>query len=163
MMKIKRQFIKEKEAKKLLSQFFKSMRAQSLEKIAKASVELAETNNEEIFLIDQKPVFAKLDEHLIPTLVASDLLSNLPRAIINMGAVPYVCNGADVMAPGIVSFEGEFDEGDIVIVADEQHQKPLAITVARCSIEEAQKLEKGKILTNVHYIGDKLWNIMKKL
>ena len=67
------------------------------------------------------------------------------------------------MAPGIVYVKGAFDEEDIVVVFDENHQKPIAITIAFYSAIEAEKLEHGKILKNIHYIGDKLWNTIKQL
>ena len=44
-----------------------------------------------------------------------------------MGAVPFVCKGANVMAPGIRKVEGEFAKGDLVIIVDEKHGKALAL------------------------------------
>ena len=164
MAKIERQFLKEKEAKKLLSEFLKrdKIHTQQLP-VLKPPIELAKTNNEEIFLINRKPIFVKSDNALFPTLVSHELLSKLPKATVNMGAVPYVCNGADIMAPGIVNFEGTFNKEDIVVISDERHQKPIAIAIALYSTEKAKKLEHGKILKNIHYIGDELWNTVKQL
>ncbi|MDH5634476.1 MAG: RNA-binding protein, partial [Candidatus Bathyarchaeota archaeon] len=76
---------------------------------------------------------------------------------------PYVCNGADVMAPGIVGFEGDFGKDDFVVIVDERHRKPIAMTVAFFNSEEAKKLERGKVLKNVHYVGDNVWNLTKQL
>ena len=164
MSKIKRRFIKEKEAKKLLSEFFEraKIRPQQLPTL-KPPIELAQTNNEEIFFINRKPIFAKSNNKLFPTLASGKLLSKMPKATVNMGAVPYVCNGADIMAPGIVNFEGTFNKEDIVVISDERHQKPIAIAIALYSTEKAEKLEHGKILKNIHYIGDELWNTVKQL
>lgn len=164
MPKIKRRFIKEKVAKKLLSDFFKSarIRPQHLPTL-KPPIELAKTNNEEIFFINGRPIFAKSNNKLFPTLASGKLLSNMPQVTVNMGAVPHICNGADVMAPGIVHFEGTFNKENIVVVSDERHQKPIAITLALCNMKEAEKLEHGKILKNIHYIGDSLWNATKQL
>ena len=44
-----------------------------------------------------------------------------------MGAIPYICKGADVMAPGIKEIPLNFNEGDIVVVRDIKHRKALAI------------------------------------
>ena len=44
-----------------------------------------------------------------------------------MGAIPYVCKGATVMAPGIVRVEGEFGKGDLVLIVDMKHGKALAL------------------------------------
>lgn len=164
MSKAKRRFIREKEAKKLLSEFFKKAKIppQQLPTL-KPPIELAKMNNEEVFFINKKPIFAKSSNMFFPTLVSDELLSKMPKAVVNMGAVPHICSGADIMAPGIVYFNGAFDEEDIVVVFDEHHQKPIAITMAFYSVIEAEKLERGKILKNIHYIGDKLWNIIKQL
>lgn len=160
---MKRRFIREKEAKKLLAAFFKRAKIHSPQLSAlKPSIEIAKTNSEEIFFIDRKPVFAKSNNELFPTLASGELLSKMPKVTVNMGAVPHICNGADVMAPGIVHLKGTFQKEDIVVVSDERHQKPIAITTALCNSEEAKSLKRGKILKNIHYIGDRLWNEMKR-
>ena len=67
------------------------------------------------------------------------------------------------MAPGIVDFAGNFYEGDVVVVIDERHRKPIAITTALCNLENARKLKHGKVLKNIHYVGDKFWKMVKRL
>lgn len=67
------------------------------------------------------------------------------------------------MAPGIVSFEGTFDKEDLVVVFDERHRTPLAVTIALYSTEEAKRLDAGKILKNIHYVGDDLWKMLRQL
>ncbi len=164
MAKIKRRFIKEKEAKKLLSEFFKAARIKSEQLPSiKPPIELAEMNGGRIFFINRVPIFAKSDKKLFPTLASGKLLSTLPKVTVDMGAVAYVCNGADIMAPGIVSFEGTFSEEDIVVVSDKRYRKPIAIATAIYNAEDARKLERGKILRNIHYVGDKIWNAIKQL
>ena len=74
-----------------------------------------------------------------------------------MGAIPYVCNGADVMAPGIKEIKGEFEEGDLVVVRDVEHGKALAIGKALVGSDEMKEMRKGKAVTNLHHVGDKLW------
>jgi len=160
---MKRRYMKEKEAKKLLTEFFKKTKILPHQlPTLKPPVEVAEINNEKIFFINGKPLFAESNNRIFPTLASDKLLSYLPKATVNMGAVPHVCNGADIMAPGITSFEGNFNKEDIVVVYDERHQKPIAITIALHNIKEAQKMERGKTLKNIHYIGDKVWNQIKQ-
>ncbi len=156
--------MKEKEAKRLLSEFFEKTKVhpQQLPTL-KPPIELAKANSEEIFFINKKPILAKSNNKIFPTLASDKLLSNMPKAIVNMGAVPHICNGADIMAPGIVHIEGNFSKGDIVVVSDKRHQKPIAITVALHNTEAAKKLKHGKILTNIHHIGDGLWKTLKQL
>jgi PUA domain protein len=75
-----------------------------------------------------------------------------------MGAIPYVCNGADVMAPGITDMIGEFEEGDIVVVRDVRHNKALAVGKAMRTSREIMDSKKGKVIRNLHYVGDRLWD-----
>ncbi len=78
-----------------------------------------------------------------------------------MGAVPYVCNGADIMSPGIVKTEGNFNANDYVLVIDERHRKPLAIATALIDSQTALSLRRGKTAKNIHHVGDSLWNQLK--
>jgi len=79
-----------------------------------------------------------------------------------MGAVPYVCKGADVMAPGVVNINGEFKENDLLLVVDERHGKPLALGIALFNAQAMKNVKHGKIVKNIHYVGDKLWKALRK-
>ncbi len=95
---------------------------------------------------------------LIPTLKL--LLENnfLPKVTCDMGAVKFLCKGADLMKPGILNVE-EFGKGSIVSVVDENNGKPIAICRALYSSEEIQDMKEGKVLENLHFVGDDLWNL----
>jgi PUA domain protein len=80
-----------------------------------------------------------------------------------MGAIPYVCKGADVMAPGIVRIEGEFSKGDLVLVVDEKHGKSLALGESLRDSQSARNLKQGPVVKNEHYVSDKIWNFAKTL
>ncbi len=164
MSKVERRFVKEKEARVLLAEFLgrTGLRAEQLPQL-KPPLEVATVDGMEVFFVGGKPVFARVEGGLFPTLVGGELLSGLARVTVNMGAVPFVCNGADVMAPGIVGFEGAFKRGDFVVVVDERHHRPIAVAVALFGREEAEKLGRGKVLKNVHYVGDRVWNALKQL
>ncbi len=93
---------------------------------------------------------------VLPVLSASELVSRLPRAVVDMGAVRFVCNGADVMAPGIVRYEGNFEKGDVLVVVDIKHGKPLALGEALYSAQEATSVKQGPAIKNKHYVSDKI-------
>jgi PUA domain protein len=78
-----------------------------------------------------------------------------------MGAVPYVCKGANIMAPGIRGFRGEFRKGDLVIVTDEKHGKPIALGEILYDTEQVKSIRQGIVIKNIHYVGDKTWNQIK--
>jgi PUA domain protein len=77
-----------------------------------------------------------------------------------MGAIPYVCKGADVMAPGIKEVRGEFEAGELIVVRDVNHSKALAIGKALVRSDEMRGMGKGKAIKNLHYVGDKLWQVI---
>ena len=85
------------------------------------------------------------------------LVLKLPNIIVDMGAIRYICGGADVMAPGIKDIIGEFKEGSLVVIRDINHKKALAIGKALKSSKEIKGSNKGKVIQNLHYIGDKIW------
>jgi PUA domain protein len=79
-----------------------------------------------------------------------------------MGAVKFMCKGANVMRPGIKKYS-EFKKGDIVCVVEESHHKFLAIGKTLVSSQELESMEKGEVMKNLHYISDKYWEIGKTL
>ena len=162
--KFRRYFLKAKDAKALLEKASEKLKI-NLEQIfkAKANVELIQTEFAEIYLINNKPSLVKIGENIFPTLVFNEFLASSPKVVINMGAVPHVCNGANVMAPGIIRFEGEFREGDFVLVVDEKHGKPIAVGEIIYDTDTAKNVTHGIVVRNVHFVGDKIWNFIKKL
>jgi len=159
-----RSFLREKEAAQLLDEFSKKLKVdiKQLLEAKKLDIEVAETSSAKIFFLNGKPLIANIKDVLVPTLLFDKALQFLPRITVNMGAVPHICNGADLMAPGIVKIEGDFNTSDYVLVVDERHQKPLAIAIALTDSQTAHSLQRGKICKNTHYVGDSLWNQLKK-
>jgi PUA domain protein len=162
--RFRRHFLKTKEAEALLNKASEKLKVDLMQIFkAKANVELIQTEFAEIYLINGKPSLVKAEDNIFPTLVFNEFLASSPKVVINMGAVPHVCNGANVMAPGIIRFEGEFREGDFVLVVDEKHGKPIAIGEIIYDMDVAKKATHGIVVRNVHFVGDKIWNFIKKL
>lgn len=161
--KYRRYFLKAKETKVLLSKASEKLKF-DLEKLfdVKANMELVESDLGEILLINGKPLLAKIEESIFPTLVFKEAFALAPKVVVDMGAIPYVCNGANVMAPGIVRFEGEFKKGDLVFVVDEKHGKPIAVGESLYDIDAAKKAKQGAVVKNVHFVGDKIWKLIKE-
>lgn len=76
---------------------------------------------------------------------------------VDMGAVPYISNGADAMGPGITDADSDIEEGDMVWIRDINNKVPLAVGVALKPASELIKKLPGKAVKTIHYIGDKLW------
>ena len=71
----------------------------------------------------------KIGKTYVPFLTDTIALGKFPRIIVDMGAVKFVCNGANVMRPGITKFSGEFKEGDIVCITEESRNTFLAVGI----------------------------------
>lgn len=160
----RRYFLKEREAKALLEETSKQLKI-DLEKVygSKPKVELIETGFGEIILINGKPSLFKVGQKFYPTLLFGEALTLMPKVVVDMGAIRHVCNGANVMAPGIIRFEGRFLKGDLVVVVDEKYGKPLVVGEVLYDDNEAAKVRQGVVVKNVHFVGDKIWESIKEI
>ncbi len=158
-----RHFLKEREARQFLLEFYKKVRVNAEQLFGtRPKIEVTQTPVAEIYIINGKPVLAKSDDTLFPILIFDELLSSLPKITVDMGAVPHVCNGADVMAPGVVQIKGEFEKNDFLLVVDKSYGKSLAIGVALFDSKTMRVTRQGKIVKNIHSVGDRLWKLLRK-
>ena len=98
----------------------------------------------------------------LPFLAENQLLEKFPKVTVDMGAVKFMCNGANVMRPGITNYT-EFEKGDIVCVIEESKNKFLAIGKSCVNSKEMETMSKGEVLKNLHYISDKYWESGKNI
>jgi PUA-domain protein len=119
---------------------------------------------EDSFLkVNEKIIFFYNNEQLIPTLKLiislGDKLSktNIKKIIVDMGAIKFVINGADIMRPGITEIEEGINKDNFVVILDEQHKKPLAIGISLMNSEELKAANSGKVIKNIHFVGDDTW------
>ena len=118
-------------------------------------VEAAEFEKKKVYFLDEHIEFIEDENGLYPYLGGS-YLDYFPRVVVDMGAIRFVCNGADVMAPGIVDAD-EFEASALVVIRDVTHGKALAVGKAVKSSDEILSDRRGKVVKNLHYVGDKLW------
>jgi len=102
----------------------------------------------------------QIGESYLPFLSETVLLEKFPKATVDAGAIKFVCNGANVMRPGIKKFT-EFQKDDIICVVEEVHNKFLAVGKALVSSAEMSTITKGEVVKNLHYISDKYWEAAK--
>jgi PUA domain protein len=76
---------------------------------------------------------------------------------VDMGAVPFVTKGADVMGPGIVDADPGIQPGDLVWVRDMKFLKPLAVGESLVSGKDLAERKPGKAVKSLIFVGDKLW------
>ena len=149
--------LKDKEVRQLLKEFIE--RFPSSEPMLKAVgiFEELPVDNSLVFFADGKPVILRTSTGLLPSLKFDDLINTLPKIVVDMGAVAHVANGAQIMRPGIKEFKGDFAKGDLVVIVDEKFSKAIAIGLAEMDSEAMKSMSKGRVITNLHYVGDELW------
>lgn len=104
----------------------------------------------------------KIDDDYLPFLSETEILAKFPNVVVDMGAVKFMCKGANLMRPGIKSFS-EFEKGKLVCIAEESQHKFLAVGKAIVSSSELKEMDKGEVLKNLHYISDRFWETGKTI
>ncbi len=105
----------------------------------------------------------KIGNDIVPFLIIDKFLEISGKVIIDKGAVRFICNGANIMRPGVIRVEGSFKTDDIIGAEEAQHGKMLAVGFALVNSSEIQDMSKGVVMRNMHYIGDKFWEAFKSV
>lgn len=98
----------------------------------------------------------KTGDLYLPFLTETEILKKFPYLMVDMGAVKFMCNGANVMRPGITRHT-EFEKENIVCIVEESQHKFLAVGKSCVSSTEMDSMSKGEVVKNMHYISDKFW------
>ena len=104
----------------------------------------------------------KINDDYLPFLSEIETLKKFPNVMVDMGAVKFMCKGANVMRPGIKKFT-DFEKNDLVCIIEESQHKFLAVGKAMVSSSELEDMEKGEVIKNIHYISDKFWETGKTI
>lgn len=102
----------------------------------------------------------KINEDYIPFLSETKMLEKFPNVMVDMGAIKFMCKGANVMRPGIKKYT-EFEKDQLVCIVEESQHKFLAVGKALVSSSELENMKKGEVIKNIHYISDKFWETGK--
>ncbi len=123
-------------------------------------VEEADAGEMRLLFRSGEAVALKIGDGIAPTVRGLLAFPANKRAVtVDMGAVPYVYNGADVMAPGIVDADPAIRPGEFVWVRDERNRRPLAVGRAIMDGPTMAHEEKGKAVETIHHVGDDVWTL----
>lgn len=123
-------------------------------------VDQAEAGEMRLLIREEEAIAFILGDKVAPTVRGLLAFPAQRRFVtVDMGAVPYVYNGADVMAPGIVEADPAIQPGEFVWVRDEKNRRPLAVGRAILDGPAMAREERGKALETVHHVGDDLWRL----
>jgi len=118
---------------------------------------IVEDEKYKLILVNKKPVFFYYQDKIVPTLKLLQEKEVLKTITVDMGAVKFVINGADIMRPGIVEIEDGIKENNFIMIIDVNNKKPLAVGIALLPTEEMRSATGGKVIKNIHFVGDELW------
>ena len=68
----------------------------------------------------------KVEDDYLPFLSETETLQKFPSVTVDVGAIKFMCKGANLMRPGILKFS-EFEKDKIVCIVEESHHKFIAI------------------------------------
>lgn len=166
-MRILRHFLSRKDKKIFLEKIGKYIDVSSIFRGKELLIELARINDRiKVYMINGKPYFySTINTEIIPTLILflEKGISFLTNVVVDMGAVPHILNGADIMIPGIVEINGELEKHQLCIIIDEKYHKPISIGKAILDKREIISRKRGKAIKNIHYYNDKIWKIIKEI
>jgi PUA-domain protein len=146
---MKRTRLKSKDVNRDLAQY-------SLNLTKKDKVELVEDEHKFIVINGQASFFYYQDK-VLPTLKYLQTHDLLKKVVVDMGAVKFVVNGADIMRPGITHVDEGIDKDDFIVIIDKNNKKPLAIGISALNTAELRASTSGKFIKNIHYVGDDIW------
>jgi len=131
----------------------------------KGRIELIQTEKGDmLYAINKELKIWKTEEDgFIPVLTF--LLNNkvkIKSIVVDMGAIRYVANGADVMRPGITNIDPSIKKNDIVQIIDETHDRPIAVGKAMFNAKKMEEMKEGKVVKNLHTIQDSIWKFEKE-
>ncbi|MBI3840779.1 MAG: hypothetical protein HY297_02300 [Thaumarchaeota archaeon] len=126
-----------------------------------AQADCAEPGDGVVFVALDGLVFVQAGEKFVPFLGSQEALGLFPGAMVDEGAIKFLVNGADVMRPGIRSFDDWGEAGRVVVVREEKKGRAIAIGVAQVPSAEAKGMTKGSCLKNLHHVGDRYWELHK--
>jgi len=124
------------------------------------AVDLGDTQRFQVILFQNEAVGIMVDQSAF--LTVKGLLRWKPQkrfVSVDEGAIKFLCNGADVMGPGISEADPSIAPGDMVWVRDFLHKKPLVVGKAIVGGAVMASKAPGKAVKNIHYVGDELWTL----
>jgi PUA-domain protein len=110
------------------------------------------------YYLNTELIFFTKNSELIPTLkLHLKHKLSLPECVVDMGAIKFVIGGADIMRPGIVALPENIPTGSFVLIVEVDQKRPLAIGKLVYPSSDINEMKTGKVISNLHYLGDKYW------
>ena len=159
-MKVKSRVQLRKNTKNKMLKYLVSIFGETMAELENNVLEKIILEDYSLILVDGKPLLFETEEQLFPTVRGAIEIEFKKRIVtVDKGAISFVSDGADIMAPGVVEADSEIENGDLVIVVEEVHRKPLAIGKALMTGLQMVESNSGKAIKSITHVGDKLWSM----
>jgi PUA domain protein len=113
----------------------------------------------DFLIIEGRVAYLVLDDVAFPSLrTLLERPLDMRWVDVDEGAVRFLANGADVMAPGVNGADPGIAEGEWVYVRDGRHKRPLVVGRAVMSGPDMVIADKGKAVETLHYVSDRIWD-----
>jgi predicted RNA-binding protein (TIGR00451 family) len=157
---MKKWVVSKRDSAELVKKMEESLRVGlGLSRAAQASC--VEPEEGTVFIHFGDKVFLKTGERYLPFLGSQPALALFPSASVDEGAIKFVLNGADVMRPGVRSYDDWGETGRLVVVKEEKKGRAIAMGEAQVESRAMETMSKGPCFKNLHRIGDRFWNLYK--
>ena len=156
---MKSNLISKSETSKILEQINSQWK---IELPKQKNIKTHDVNEKGLIITGNGITAVKIGDDILPFLDDIPILEKFPYVTVDMGAVKFVCKGANIMRPGITKFS-DFESGEIVCIVEESQNKFLAVGKAEMSSKELEGIKNGEVIKNMHYISDIFWESKKEI
>lgn len=124
------------------------------------AIEVAEAGKYRLIILKGQAYGIYINEELFLTIRGLlEFKASKRHVTVDMGAVKFIANGADGMAPGVVDADPDIKKGQGVWIRDEKNSQPLAVGLALMDSGTMIEANEGKAIKTLHFVGDKIWMI----
>ena len=152
---MKLHYLSKREKNILFNLIDKTLPLLNIEKIKDIRSIQIDTNT--AIVISDSFILINLNDNIFPFLKDKKTLGKLPIVTVDQGAIRFICNGADIMRPGIKHIKHDFQKNAIVVIVEELHATNIAVGQTLYSRTEILDLKQGSVISNLHFLGDDIW------
>ena len=159
-MQIKSRNMLSKKDKKILRENLEDIYGERISSSIETSTNIEEIKTSEgTFLINKGKIwFFDYEGQKVPSIHYLRMNQiHLHKIVVDTGAIRFITNGADVMAPGIVHFDQQISKGSMVSIHEEKADSLLGIGISLVDYESFQDKKQGKVIKTIHHLKDDIW------
>ena len=160
-MQIKSRNMLSKKDKKILRENLENIYGERIASFIENNTPLEEIKTSEgIFFVNEGKIwFFDYEGKKIPSIHYLRINQlHLSKIIVDTGAIRFITNGADVMAPGIVYFDQNIVKDSVISIHEEKADSLLGIGISLMDYESFQKTKQGRVIKTIHHLKDDIWS-----